>query len=210
MFLQQADPDKAAGMKRYMRDQFDYYGLQGPLRKAIMADFFRQNGFPDDAELEQTIRLCWEDPHREMQYFAMELLEKKRKYWQPELTNLLEWMIVTRSWWDTVDTIASRLMGPLVLRFPATVEITEQWIASDNMWLNRAAILFQLKYRDKTDVRRLFSYIIRHAGSSEFFHQKAIGWALRELAKSNPLTVREFVAQHSLKPLSVREALKNI
>lgn len=122
---------------------------------------------------------------------------------------LFEWMITTKSWWDTVDCIAPQCCGPLFAREPQLIQrYSERWVVSDHLWLRRAALLFQLKFKEQTDEALLFRYILLNADSDEFFIQKAIGWALREYAKTAPDTVRRFIQEHPLKPLSKRESLK--
>ena len=118
---------------------------------------------------------------------------------------------MTNSWWDAVDTIADHLIGFHLQRFPELVPVSvAKWLASDNMWLQRTAILFQLKYKKKTDVSLLFHCIKEMANSKEFFIRKAIGWALREYSKTDAAAVQSFVASTELWPPSVREALKGI
>ena len=120
-------------------------------------------------------------------------------------------MIITKSWWDTVDRIASRLVGFYFREHKELIEpYTEKWMYYGNMWLQRTALLFQLKYKKETDTDLLFGYIQALAESPEFFIQKAIGWALREYSKTAPKTVKQFVDSTLLAPLSKREALKII
>jgi 3-methyladenine DNA glycosylase AlkD len=121
-------------------------------------------------------------------------------------------MIVDKSWWDTVDLIASNLAGMWLLDRTAAQrkQIALQWAKDKHLWLNRTAIIFQLKYKTQTDTTLMFRIMEMHAGSKEFFIQKAIGWALRQYARTDAATVRAFVQAVPLKPLSVREALKHI
>ncbi len=124
---------------------------------------------------------------------------------------LIEKLILTNSWWDSVDTIAKYILGEYLLEFPLETKNTlERFSKSENMWLNRSAILFQSNYKQKTNSDFLFSECLKQAHSKDFFIQKAIGWALREYAKPNPEAVKQFVANNNLKPLSKKEALKNI
>ena len=109
-----------------------------------------------------------------------------------------------------MDTIAPHFVGHIVkLDRDYGKNIMMEWSLSDNMWTNRSAILHQLKFKHETDSDVLFEIIKQHSDSKEFFIQKAIGWALREYAKTNPDLVKAFVEEHSLKPLSKREALKH-
>jgi 3-methyladenine DNA glycosylase AlkD len=113
----------------------------------------------------------------------------------------------TKSWWDTVDVLASRVVGPVAER-----PIIESWLTSGDLWLERTAILHQLGYGERTDADFLFRSCLTHAASTEFFLRKAIGWALRQYARVDPAAVRGFVAAHAdeLSGLSRREALKHL
>ena len=144
-------------------------------------------------------------------YFALGLYDKRKKQLKQEEIPFLEYLITTKSWWDTVDYISPHLIGALFMKKPEVIEHSiQRWLDSDNLWLQRSAILFQLKYKDKTDTKLLFSIIEACANSKEFFIRKAIGWALREYSKTNPEAVLTFVQTHSLSPLSEREALRII
>ncbi|MCV5062626.1 DNA alkylation repair protein, partial [Escherichia coli] len=117
----------------------------------------------------------------------------------------------TKSWWDSVDSIVPTFLGDIFLKHPELISAyIPKWIASDNIWLQRAAILFQLKYKQKMDEELLFWIIGQLHSSKEFFIQKAIGWVLREYAKTNPDVVWEYVQNNELAPLSKREAIKHI
>ena len=130
---------------------------------------------------------------------------------QKPAIKLIEKLILNNSWWDSVDTIAKYILGEYLLEFPLeTKKVIERFSNSENMWLNRSAILFQLGYKQKTNADFLFSECLKQSHSNEFFIKKAIGWALREYAKSNPEAVKEFVKTSNLKPLSTKEALKNM
>src|SRR6266540_1420745 len=120
--------------------------------------------------------------------------------------------ITNKSWWDTVDALAAHLVGPIVANHPATVSTMDEWAGEENVWLARTAILHQLTYKEATDTERLFRYCVTRADHRDFFIRKAIGWALRQHAWTDPGAVRRFVAAHTdrLSPLSVREALKNV
>ncbi|MCK5077528.1 MAG: DNA alkylation repair protein, partial [Calditrichia bacterium] len=115
----------------------------------------------------------------------------------------------TKSWWDTVDFIATNLVGPLFEKYSELIiPYTKKWMDSGNIWLQRTSILFQLKYKEKTDFKLIIGFIQQCSSSNEFFIQKAIGWILREYSKTDASTVIEFVKNNKLAPLSEREALK--
>jgi 3-methyladenine DNA glycosylase AlkD len=141
----------------------------------------------------------------------MILLEKKSKKAGVQTAELIEQLIVTKSWWDTVDALAAIHAGALFSRYPELVKLyIPRWMKSGNMWLQRSAILFQLKYKKNTDETLLFDCMRQLSGSREFFIRKAIGWALREYGKTNPAAVMDFVARQPLSPLSYREATRRI
>jgi 3-methyladenine DNA glycosylase AlkD len=120
-------------------------------------------------------------------------------------------MLITSSWWDSVDTISKFILGAYLEQFPTEIyTVVTRFSNAENIWLNRSVILFQLGYKSKTDFELLQKLCIKHSASEAFFIRKSIGWALREYAKTNPEAVLQFVHQTSLKPLSKKEALKNI
>jgi 3-methyladenine DNA glycosylase AlkD len=210
-FKKNLDPANAAGMRAYMRDQFDYCGIKTPLRKALFKEFIKENGLPDLKDLPQIIDELWELPEREFQYCAIELLLSFKKQFTPEHLPLMERMITRKSWWDTVDGVAPNGIGTLFKKYPELIKPkTDEWIEGGNMWLQRTAIIFQLKYKDQTDLDLLFKTILHFRNSKEFFIQKAMGWALREYAWRHPDVIKEFVLKNTLPALTKREALKNI
>ncbi|WP_240189797.1 DNA alkylation repair protein [Bacillus sp. P14.5] len=210
-FKGHANKDNAEPMKAYMRNQFEFLGIRTPERKIVLREFLKENGAPSLEELPEIARTLWKQPEREFQYLALALLDKNRNRLQPEHLSLIEELIVTKSWWDTIDTIAARIAGFVIKKFPVEGGVfLEKWIASDNFWLNRTAILYQLSYKEETDEDKLFSYIKQHASSKEFFIEKAIGWALREYSKTAPEKVAGFIEEEELRPLSKREGLKHL
>jgi len=206
-----ANPGNAAAMKRYLRDQFEHLGIKTPDRRHINATIKAEHGLPAAADMPALIKSLWKKPEREYQHAAIDLMQQLRKEWTAEDIHLFEYMITHKSWWDSVDNVVSFLAGPWLKKFSvAQPAITNAWVNSDDMWLQRSAIIFQNGYKQYTNEQLLFRYIRLHAHSKEFFIQKAIGWALREYSKTNPASVRIFVDSHTLAPLSRREALKRI
>ncbi|RFS22407.1 DNA alkylation repair protein [Chitinophaga silvatica] len=206
-----ANSENAGPMKAYMRNQFEFLGTKTPERNVAFKSLISNHGLPAADSMHQLITKLWQQPEREYQYVAMSLLAKIHKQWTEKDIALFEFMIVNKSWWDTVDAIATLLVGPWFKKFPAfQPATTNKWIDSDNMWLQRAAIIFQNGYKKSTDEQLLFRYIIQCSADKEFFIQKAIGWALREYSKTNPASVKKFVSNTTLAPLSSREALKRI
>ncbi|MCP8969807.1 DNA alkylation repair protein [Ectobacillus ponti] len=210
-FEQHRNPEKAEPMARYMKNQYLFLGIQTPERKVLLKECLQQYGTPGFAELPQVVRELWDLPEREYPIVALDLLEKHHKQLDSSFLPLLEYIITTKSWWDTVDYIAARLVGLIFAKESACIAAyIPKWMNSGNMWLQRTAILFQLKYKESTDTALLFSLIEQLSGSKEFFIQKAIGWALREYAKTDADAVWQFVQSHDLAPLSKREAIKHI
>ena len=209
LFSGQADPQKAAPMKRYMRDQFEYLGIKVPEMGNLLRQHIREHGLPQLADLDSILRDLWALPQREFQYAANGLLEKFERQLPPEFIETLEYLLVTKSWWDTVDTIAAGTLGVHFKRYPKVrKKYLAKWRKSDNFWLRRATILFQLGYKKDTDFELLCDIIRENLGSQEFFINKAIGWALRQYTRVDPQGVRNFVAATPLQPLSAHEALK--
>lgn len=209
-FAERGNPAVAEAQMAYMKHHFAFFGLKMPVWRAMSKDIFQQYPMPNPQELTRVVEQCYNDEHREMHYFALELTERCIKKQPPEAIELLEWLIVTNSWWDSVDWIA-KMTGIHFRRYPdLVIPTTERWMASNNMWLQRVCVIFQLHYKAKTDSELLFKYIRQVAHSKEFFLQKAAGWALRQYAEINPDAVRQFVATHQLAPLTQREALRKI
>jgi 3-methyladenine DNA glycosylase AlkD len=196
-------------MENYMRNQFAFFGIKTPERTALLRDFLKKNGKPPVEDMTAIVRSLWSEPQRECRYAALSLLDKQAKYLSREHLPLLEEMILSESWWDTIDHIAPHLAGRIHDKEGAD-DYLEKWIRSENFWLNRTAILHQLRYKEKTDENRLFRYILMHNESKEFFIRKAIGWALREYSKTNPKAVKEFIEREEISTLSKREGLKHI
>ena len=212
LFEQNADPSRAAPMKKYMRDQFEYLGIKTPERLALQKDFHAGHGLPALADLDTVLRELWSLPQREFQYAAVGLLSKSEKQIPAKFIKTIEYLIVTKSWWDTVDIIAGGTVGLHFKRFPEVREkYLPKWRASDDFWLRRTTILFQLNYKGETDFDLLCDLIRENLGSKEFFINKAIGWALRQYARVDPKAVKKFVnGTKELHPLSRREALKHL
>ncbi|HQV94534.1 MAG TPA: DNA alkylation repair protein [Anaerolineales bacterium] len=210
-FEKHANPSQAAPMKKYMRDQFEYLGIKTPQSKLLMKEFISEHGLPPIEGLDEILRDLWSLPQREFQYAAMNLLDKFEKRLPENFISTLEYLIVTKSWWDTVDALASHPVGTHFKRFPKTREkYLMKWRTSKNMWLRRTAILFQLGYKKDTDFGLLCDIIRENLGSDEFFINKAIGWALRQYAYTDAKAVKKFVKETNLHPLSQREAMKHL
>lgn len=206
-----ANPVVAAGAKKYMKDQSDFFGVKSPVRKEILSSFITKNKLPDISQIEEFAALCWNSPQREMQYCCMEIMYRMRRKFTPEHLPLFEKLIQQKGWWDSVDFLAPSLAGFVLKNNPEIVDdVINRWQKHENMWMRRSAILHQLKYKRDTNQERLFATCRLLAHEKEFFIRKAIGWALREYSKVNPEAVTQFVASTPLSGLSQREALKRI
>lgn len=211
-FKEKSNPENALAMAKYMRNHFAFFGIKTDDRRQIFKTLCKENHL-EISENPRAIALSlYSKPERELHYCAIEILIKKLKgIYKKEDIQLIESFIITNAWWDSVDTIAKYILGEYLLEFPLETEnVIERFSNSENMWLNRSAILFQLGYKQKTNFEILKSECEKHKYSNEFFIQKAIGWALREYSKTNPLAVQHYVNNTNLKPLSTKEALKNI
>ena len=211
-FKENRHPANAFAMAKYMRNYFSFFGIKTEDRRLIFKAVFKENK-QEISENARTIALeLYSKTQRELHYCAIEIIIKQLKgNYKKEDIQLIEKLIITNSWWDSVDTIAKYILGEYLIEYPMEIEnIIERFSNAENMWLNRSALLFQLGYKQKTNFDLLKSECEKHKNSNEFFIQKAIGWALREFAKTNPQAVKNYVINTNLKPLSTKEALKNI
>jgi len=208
-FEKYANSENAVQMQKYMKDRFEFFGIKSPPRRELYREHISQFGLIPAGQREEIIHWCWEATQREWQYSAMEFLGKEAKKANKKIIELYEFMIVTKSWWDSIDYISANLVGPYMQKFPDQIpDLTIKWMGSGNMWLQRTCLLFQLRYKNRTDTGLLSSFIRQLAASTDFFIRKAIGWALREYSKTNPDFVIHFVQENKLSGLSEREALK--
>jgi 3-methyladenine DNA glycosylase AlkD len=210
-FIRVAHPAKAKQMKAYMKNHFNFYGVSAPERKVIFVQWLPlvKHHQPDFWSL---IRELWEKDEREYQMIALELLQKRaKKDYSVDDWIEFEWILTQKSWWDTVDLIASNCVGVYLQRFPEKrEEVIQLWRSSDNIWLNRTCLLFQLKYGNKTDFALLTDLIASFKGNNEFFIQKAIGWSLRQYSKADAEAVRTYLKTSELTGLALREASKYV
>lgn len=209
IYYRNANPEKAVPMASYMRNQFPFLGLTRPDRKEIDKEFLksrkRDTVFDWDFVF-STAAL----PEREFFYLAIGYLSLNKNLIKYDDFQKIEELIQFKSWWDSVDSIAP-IVGHLCMKFPDLIEeYILKWMVSDNVWMVRSSILFQLKYKDKTNLELLSKVIIENKESQEFFINKAIGWSLREYSKTDPQWVINFVNSYSLPSLSKREALRGI
>ena len=200
----------AESMSKYMQDKFRFLGVRGATRTKIYKKYF------PDARKTKTIdwdfvENCWNKEEREFQYVVVYYLKAMQKFLKREDISRLKYLIVTKSWWDTVDLLA-KVVGSLIIRIEGYDQIMLEWSKDSNIWLRRVAILYQLSLKDKVDKQVLDKILVNNLGDSEFFINKAIGWALRDYSKYNPEWVREFIKKNkeNMANLSIREASKYI
>lgn len=212
-YAEARDPERAVGMTAYMRGQFPFLGIPVPRQVEIARRV--EAGLPPpagDADLEAVARACWERPEREYQHFGAGYVRRHVRVASAGFAPTLEFLVTHRSWWDTVDMLATHVAGPLVAAHPELRTVMDRWLDADDFWLARVAILHQERYRERTDAGLLFAYCRCRAGDREFFVRKAIGWALRSYAKVAPEAVAGFLAAYGdeLSGLSRREAERGV
>lgn len=206
---QQANPTDALWMKNYMRNQFEFMGVKKPVQLAIFKRHLKS--LPDASQYLQIANEMMEMEHREFHYLAMVLVMNHQKLWDDEIPAWVEKVAVKYPWWDIIDVLAPKILGPYFKKFPSQRDHwVDRWMQSEHIWLQRLCIIFSLEYKEKVDTEYLAAVILPLASSKEFFIQKAIGWMLRQYARTNPAWVREFVQKYPLAALSKREALKRI
>lgn len=209
----EADPVKAAGMQAYMKTDMPFYGVQKRARTAIARRIVDEVAPSDRGQYEDLVLGLWNLPHREEKYLALHCARHFRRFVVPESLALYRRLITEGAWWDLVDEIATHLVRDLVVGHPdESWPEVGTWVGADDMWLRRTALICQVGAKDRTDERRLFSFCERLAPEQEFFIRKAIGWGLRDYARTAPRAVAAFVSTHrgELSGLSYREATKHI
>ena len=211
-FEAESNVENAQAMKKYMKNHFEFFGVKTPQRKIIVKKVLVELGLPEDEVFHAFCRKCFQQPQREFQYVVNDFGQRLIKKQAPEFIVLIEELIQIKSWWDSIDFLSPKLAGPLLIKFPELIiPTTNKWIQSTNFWLQRAAILFQLNYREKTDADLLFQLVLAVKNTKEFFIQKAAGWALREYSKHNPKAIQDFIRKHPELPnLTIREASKRL
>ncbi len=203
--------EDAISMKNYMKSEILFYGIKTPARKKIYSNLHKKYPLKTFDEWYQVINELWDAQYREERYAALDILGKYNIYHTLRIIPLIEHLIVTGAWWDYVDWISSRVVGDLLDKYPSEMKKTlESWNKSKHMWLRRTSIIAQLRFKEKTDEEMLYLFIKNTAHEEEFFIQKAIGWTLREYAKTNPGSVKNFINSNKLSNLSRREGLKHL
>jgi 3-methyladenine DNA glycosylase AlkD len=200
------DVSRAVSMSAYMRNQFAFLGIAAPIRVKAVKTVLKELGLMEAPLDSGLIQQLWALPEREYQYVACDYLLWRKKIITQEHLDLLEACVLSKSWWDTIDSLDG-----VVGSIPQSESRLEAWSVHSNFWLRRMAIQSQLGLKEKTNQERLFRFILASIDDSEFFIRKSIGWALREYAYTNPKAVQDFVLAHpELSTLSKREALRRL
>jgi 3-methyladenine DNA glycosylase AlkD len=210
------DPDRAPQMQKYMKSAMPFHGVRVPEVRRICRTIFDTHPLDSEESLDDTVgQLFTGATHREERYAALQLARYRlyRRYQTPARVPLYRTLIVTGAWWDTVDEIAANLIGPILASHPGHMRSTlVAWVTDSNLWLRRTAVIAQLGAKHHTDVELLTLAIDANTVDGDFFIRKAIGWALRQYARTDPAWVRAFVEarEHQLSGLSKREACKHL
>jgi 3-methyladenine DNA glycosylase AlkD len=211
-----ADPKKAPWMQAYMKSAMPYHGVSAPLLRACCKQLFRDTEFSTRETWRARVLELWRGArYREERYVAIALTGDKRAFafQTPRVIPLYEEIIVDGAWWDYVDDVASHRVGPILRDYPRAMRKKMlAWSTSGDMWKRRTSIICQLGFKRQTDLDLLYACIEPSLDSKEFFLRKAIGWALRQHAWTDPTEIKGYVRRNKdrLSPLSIREALKNV
>ena len=198
----------AVSMERYMQDKFRFLGVRGATRTEIYKKYFPEARKSKEIDWD-FIETCWNKEEREFQYVVVYYLKTMQKFLKRDDISRLKFLIVTKSWWDTVDLLA-KVVGSLVIRFEGLNQLMLEWSKDSNIWLRRVAMLHQLSFKEKVDEELLEKILLANLGDNEFFINKAVGWALRDYSKFNPEWVTKFIEKNreNMTNLSLREASK--
>ncbi len=205
-----ADTARALDMSRYMKNQFPFFGIQAPVRDGICKPYFKEVKKEKKIDWD-FVEYCWRHEKRECQYVAALYLKSMQKFLEITDFEKLKKLVIKKSWWDTVDTL-DKVIGSLVYQNETLKKEILKWSVDDNIWLRRVAIDHQLLRKEKTDTDLLEKILVNNLNHTEFFINKAIGWALRDYSKTNPQWVKDFIEKYknNMASLSIREASKYI
>ena len=206
--IQHKNEEQARQMSKYMLNKFEYIGIKTPERREIFKNFFKE--YKNEEKIDwEFVNKCWENKYREFQYIAADYLKNmKDKLTRDDIPKLKQ-LILKKSWWDTIDNL-DMTIGALALKDSNVNKILMEWSLDENIWLRRIAIDHQLLRKEKTDIELLEKILKNNLGQTEFFINKAIGWALRDYSKTSPEWVKNFIEENKEKmaKLSIKEASK--
>ena len=203
-----ADNARALDMSKYMKNKFEFFGVGAAERNEIWKPYFKEAKKTKKIDWD-FIEICFKHDKRECQYTAAYYLKYMKKFLVEDDIPKLKELVLTKSWWDTVD-ILDKVIGSIIYNNKNLNPIILEWSKDDNIWLRRVAIDHQLLRKENTDEQLLEKILINNLNHKEFFVNKAIGWALRDYSKTNPQWVRNFIEVHkeNMASLSIREASK--
>lgn len=212
-FIKYANKENGLAMSKYMKDRFPFFGIKAEPRRSIYKKWL--SSLPKDLINEEKwalIGYLWDENEREFQHSAIDLMNSwPVKAIKKEDGKYIEYFLTTKSWWDSVDSIASNFLSKYISKFPEEgSKLIGRWRHSPNFWLNRSCLIYQLKYGQDTNFELLKELIVQFNPNKEFFIQKAIGWSLRQYSKFDPDAVRQFLSEQNIKGLALREASKYI
>ena len=206
VFYQAQNDSKSVEMAAYLKNQFSFLGIAKPQRAMLSREFLKEKKREDGVDWAFVFD-CYQRKAREFHYLAISYLLSVKERLTPHDVKNIEELIVTNSWWDSVDSMVP-ITAELYRKYPEMKDVILSWAQNENLWLRRTAILFQLHGKEQTDTALLSRIIELNLDSKEFFINKAIGWALWEYSKTNRDWVAEFISSHPLSKLSAREASK--
>ena len=211
-FRNASNRELAIPMENYMKNNFKFLGIKTESRRTILKNVLLKHYTEVQENYRKLALELYASKFREVHQCAIDLvLRFIKKDFKREDKFFLESLLIQNSWWDSVDTIAKYGIGGYLKVFPdEKFSLIEKFSNSDNMWLNRTAIIFQLGFKKETDFELLKAECLKNSNSNEFFIQKAMGWALRDYGATNPQAVLQFVKENNFKPLTVKEALRKI
>lgn len=211
LFHEHRNEDDAIAMKKHMKSRFEFLGIKAPERQDLIKKYVKEHGWPLKDHIEDVVVGLYSLPYREFHYTAVEMADHLMKNTKIQDIHSIEYMLEHNQWWDTVDSVAVNIAGRWLKHHRELANTYfNRWNESDNIWLNRTAILFQLRYQRETDLQKLTTAILRHSKSNEFFHQQAIGQILSEYAETDPEWVKKFISDNELPNLSSKDTLKNL
>jgi len=211
-FTRNRDRTKAEPMQRYMKTNQPFFGIQKPQRAKLIQEVLKRHPVEDLDGYRATVLDLWNHSHREAQYAAMDIAMRSKRWVTDDNWDLYRDLVFSAQWWDTLDAIASNLVGPCLLQNRHHQQKLDEWAEHDGLWVRRAALLAHLKHKDQTDVDALERTILTEVVDDQFFIQKAIGWVLREYSKMDAEWVRRFIQRHrkQLSKLAIREGSKYV
>ena len=206
--IQHKNEEQAQKMSKYMLNKFEYIGIKTPERRKIFKNFFKK--YKNEEKIDwEFVNKCWENKYREFQYIAADYLKNMKDKLTIDDIPKFKRLILEKSWWDTIDNL-DMTIGALALKDSNVNKILMEWSLDENIWLRRIAIDHQLLRKEKTDIELLEKILKNNLEQTEFFINKAIGWALRDYSKTNPEWVKNFIEKNreNMAKLSIKEASK--